>query len=112
MVCDLSLYCSPNFTKILTPLSPLTMTVQSKGEPETVLLLTRTRTDARGRRHSVAVPLLPPPDGEKFAGGYQIQVWDSQNILEDVIRHFYFLQRNPITGGARLLPPTGWFINI
>merc|ERR1719400_1943310 len=59
---------------------------KSKGEPETVLLLTRTRTDARGRRHSVAVPLLPPPDGEKFAGGYQIQ-------------------RNPITGGARLLPP-------
>ena len=34
----------------------------------------------------MAVPVLPPPDGEKFAGGYQIQ-------------------RNPITGGARLLPP-------
>ena len=48
--------------------------LQNRGEPETVLLLTRTRTDARGRRHSVAVPLLPPPDGEKFAGGYQIQV--------------------------------------
>jgi len=58
-----------------------------KAEPDTLLLLTRTRTDSRGRRHSVAVPLLPPPDGEKFAGGYQIQ-------------------RNPITGGARLLPPT------
>ena len=24
------------------------------------------RTDTRGRRHSVAVPLIPPPDGEKF----------------------------------------------
>jgi len=57
-----------------------------KVEPDTLLLLTRTKTDSRGRRHSVAVPLLPPPDGEKFAGGYQIQ-------------------RNPITGGARLLPP-------
>ena len=22
----------------------------------------------------ISVPLLPPPDGEKFAGGYQIQV--------------------------------------
>ena len=69
-------------TEIPNLLSPLTMTVQSKGEPETVLLLTRTRTDARGRRHSVAVPLLPPPDGEKFAGGYQIQVWDSHGYLK------------------------------
>ena len=34
----------------------------------------------------MAVPVVPPPPGEKFAGGYQIQ-------------------RNPITGGARLLPP-------
>ena len=23
---------------------------------------------------NISVPLLPPPDGEKFAGGYQIQV--------------------------------------
>ena len=59
---------------------------QKEPEPDHLLLVTRTRTDARGRRHSVAVPVLPPPDGEKFAGGYQIQ-------------------RNPITGGARLLPP-------
>jgi hypothetical protein len=40
----------------------------------------------RGRRHSVAVPLIPPPDGETFEGGYRIE-------------------RNPITGGARLIPP-------
>ena len=40
----------------------------------------------RGRRHSVAVPLIPPPDGETFDGGYRIE-------------------RNPITGGARLIPP-------
>ena len=59
---------------------------QKEAEPDHLLLVTRTRTDARGRRHSVAVPMLPPPDGEKFAGGYSIQ-------------------RNPITGGARLLPP-------
>ncbi len=56
-------------------------------EPENLLILTRTRTDRHGRRHSVAVPLVPPPDGEKFEGGYQVQ-------------------RNPITGGARLLPPS------
>jgi hypothetical protein len=41
---------------------------------------------SRGRRHSVAVPLIPPPDGETFEGGYRIE-------------------RNPITGGARLVPP-------
>ena len=64
----------------------LIMWCQKEPEPEHLLLVTRTRTDARGRRHSVAVPMLPPPDGEKFAGGYSIQ-------------------RNPITGGARLLPP-------
>ncbi|XP_023329797.1 uncharacterized protein LOC111702367 [Eurytemora carolleeae] len=70
-----------------------------KNEPENLLVLTTTRifdqalsyifiqrTDTRGRRHSVAVPLIPPPDGEKFEGGYHIE-------------------RNPITGGARLVPP-------
>jgi len=57
-----------------------------KAEPDTLLLLTRTRTDSRGRRHSVAVPLIPPPDGEKFEGGYHVE-------------------RNPITGGARLVAP-------
>ena len=57
-----------------------------KTEPDNLLLLTRTRTDSRGRQHSVAVPLIPPPDGEKFEGGYHIE-------------------RNPITGGARLVVP-------
>ena len=57
-----------------------------KAEPDNLLLLTRTRTDSRGRRHSVAVPLIPPPDGEKFEGGYHVE-------------------RNPITGGARLVAP-------
>merc|ERR1719458_919961 len=55
-------------------------------EPDTLLLLTRTHTDPRGRRHSVAVPLIPPPYGEKFEGGYHIE-------------------RNPITGAARLVHP-------
>merc|ERR1719193_2546990 len=58
-----------------------------RNEPENLLVLTTTRTDERGRRHSVAVPLIPPPDGERFEGGYHIE-------------------RNPITGGARLVPPT------
>merc|ERR1711974_415481 len=53
-------------------------------EPDTLLLLTRTHTDPRGRRHSVAVPLIPPPYGEKFEGGYHIE-------------------RNPITGATRQL---------
>ena len=52
----------------------------------TVLSLARTRTDQHGRRHSVAVPVIPPPDGVKFEGGYHIE-------------------RNPITGAARLIPP-------
>ena len=56
-------------------------------EPENLLILTRTRTDKHGRRHSVAVPLVPPPDGEKFEGGYHVE-------------------RNPITGGAKLVPPS------
>ena len=38
--------------------------------------------------YSVAVPLIPPPDGEKFEGGYSVE-------------------RNPITGGAKLVPPSG-----
>ncbi len=50
-------------------------------------ILTRTRTDRHGRRHSVAVPLVPPPEGEKFEGGYHVE-------------------KNPITGGARLVPPS------
>ena len=57
-------------------------------EPENLLILTRTRTDRHGRRHSVAVPLVPPPDGQKFEGGYHVE-------------------RNPITGGAKLVPPPG-----
>ena len=59
-----------------------------KKEPENLLILTRTTTDRHGRRHSVAVPLIPPPDGEKFEGGYSVE-------------------RNPLTGGAKLVPPTG-----
>ena len=57
-------------------------------EPENLLILTRTKTDRHGRRHSVAVPLIPPPDGEKFEGGYHVE-------------------RNPVTGGAKLVPPQG-----
>jgi hypothetical protein len=58
----------------------------TKKEPENLLILTRTKTDRHGRRHSVAVPLIPPPDGEKFEGGYHVE-------------------RNPVTGGAKLVPP-------
>ena len=60
----------------------------AKKEPENLLILTRTTTDRHGRRHSVAVPLIPPPDGEKFEGGYHVE-------------------RNPLTGGAKLVPPPG-----
>ena len=56
-------------------------------EPENLLILTRTRTDKHGRRHSVAVPLIPPPEGERFEGGYHVE-------------------RNPITGGVTLVPPS------
>jgi hypothetical protein len=62
--------------------------MKNRQEPENLLILTRTRTDRHGRRHSVAVPLIPPPDGEKFEGGYHVE-------------------RNPITGGATLVPPEG-----
>ena len=65
--------------------------VKSK-EPENLLILTRTRTDRHGRRHSVAVPLIPPPDGERFEGGYHVE-------------------RNPITGGATLVPPSNGMQN-
>ncbi|XP_023343001.1 uncharacterized protein LOC111712578 isoform X2 [Eurytemora carolleeae] len=34
-----------------------------KAKKKCLLILTRTRTDTLGRRHSVAVPLLPPPQG-------------------------------------------------
>lgn len=61
---------------------------KGQNEPENLLILTRTRTDKHGRRHSVAVPLVPPPDGERFEGGY-------------------YVERNPITGGAKLVPPPG-----
>ena len=64
-----------------------------KAEHEYLLLVSRTRTDEQGRRHSIAVPVIPPPDGVKFEGGYHIE-------------------RNPINGAARLVPPDGkimWF---
>ena len=67
---------------------PIYLPLGEKKEPENLLILTRTTTDRHGRRHSVAVPLIPPPDGEKFEGGYSVE-------------------RNPITGGAKLVPPTG-----
>lgn len=66
---------------------------KGKKEPENLLILTRTRVDKHGRRHSVAVPLVPPPDGEKFEGGYH-------------------MERNPITGGAKLVPPASEWSSI
>jgi hypothetical protein len=72
----------------MTPDSCCRRSLKNKQEPENLLILTRTRTDRHGRRHSVAVPLIPPPDGEKFEGGYHVE-------------------RNPITGGATLVPPEG-----
>jgi len=35
---------------------------RNQGESSALLILTRTRTDGQGRRHSVAVPLLTPPN--------------------------------------------------
>jgi len=55
-------------------------------EPEQLLLITRSKVDVSGRRHSVSVPLIPPPNGEKFEGGYHVE-------------------KNPITGGYRLEEP-------
>ena len=66
--------------------SLITLQAKLKAESENLILLTQTKTDSHGRRHSVAIPLIPPPDGEKFEGGYHIE-------------------RNPITGGARLVVP-------
>ena len=57
-----------------------------KSEPENLLLLTRTKIDSSGRRHCIRVPLIPPPDGEKFEGGYHIE-------------------KNPINGGSKLVGP-------
>ena len=74
--------------RLLTDRALCPRSVKNRQEPENLLILTRTRTDRHGRRHSVAVPLIPPPDGEKFEGGYHIE-------------------RNPITGGATLCPPEG-----
>lgn len=59
-----------------------------KAEHEYLLLVSRTRTDEQGRRHSVAVPVIPPPPGVMFEGGYHIQ-------------------KNPINGAAVLVPPKG-----
>merc|ERR1719195_2083470 len=59
-----------------------------KAEHEYLLLVSRTRTDDQGRRHSVAVPVIPPPPGVKFEGGYHIE-------------------KNPINGAAVLVPPEG-----
>ena len=60
-------------------------------------------------RMIISVPLLPPPDGEKFAGGYQIQVQreGGREGGSEAHPNLCLLQRNPITGGARLLPPAG-----
>ena len=55
-------------------------------EPEYLLLLTQTRIDAHGQKQKVNIPLIPPPNGEKFGGGYHVE-------------------RNPITGGYRLVEP-------
>ena len=65
----------------------ITLQAKLKAEPENLILLTQTKTDSHGRRHSVAIPLIPPPDGEKFEGGYHIE-------------------RNPINGAARLVHPS------
>ena len=65
----------------------ITFQAKLKAEPENLILLTQTKTDSHGRRHSVAIPLIPPPDGEKFEGGYHIE-------------------RNPINGAARLVHPS------
>jgi len=59
-----------------------------KAEHEYLLLVSRTRTDEQGRRHSVAVPVIPPAPGVMFEGGYHIE-------------------KNPINGAAVLVPPKG-----
>ena len=55
-------------------------------EPENLLLITRTKTEPNGRRHSLALPVIPPPTGERFEGGYHVE-------------------RNPINGATILVEP-------
>merc|ERR1712106_1179746 len=55
-------------------------------EPDYLLVLTRSKTDVHGRRFKVCVPLIPPPTGERFEGGYHVE-------------------KNPITGGFKLVGP-------
>ena len=62
------------------------MQVKGGGEPSHVLLITRTKTDCHGVRHSAAMPVIPPPNGERFEGGYHVE-------------------RNPINGAATLVEP-------
>lgn len=38
-----------------------------------LLILTRTKTDSQGRRHSVAVPLLQTPEGSRNDSGYLVE---------------------------------------
>ena len=55
-------------------------------EPENLLLITRTRTELNGRRLTAALPVIPPPNGERFEGGYHIE-------------------RNPINGALTIVEP-------
>jgi len=45
----------------------------SPGVSNSLLILTRTKTDSQGRRHSVAVPLLATPGGAKNDSGYLVE---------------------------------------
>ena len=56
----------------------------SKRQAKNLIVLTRTKTDQYGRRHSVTVPLIPPSKEEKFEGGYHVE-------------------RNPLTGRTNLV---------
>ena len=55
-------------------------------EPKHLLLITRTKTDPSGQRQSVALPVIPPPNGEIFEGGYHVE-------------------KNPINGATTLVEP-------
>ena len=68
-----------------------------------MLILTRTRTDTLGRRHSVAVPLLPPPQG------YDIEADFLTNNIQKSPGQFYKYFQNKFRAEQNLHNSTPFY---